>query len=91
MRNSVEEEAGQSQGRSQNFSMEGAKPHNFSSNSFNILNKFPAHNHIEIKSEVEQNYRDNFGIEFVVEIKKYMVYKNILILPEIHYKRYKIL
>ena len=36
----------------------------------NELSKIPAHDHIKINGEVEQNYSDNFGIEFFVEFKK---------------------
>ena len=41
--------------------------YNFSYN-FYIMSKFPAHGHLKISSDVEKNYSDNFGIEFVVEI-----------------------
>ena len=63
------------QGRSQEFSKDGAKLHITFSYNFNNLNKFSVHNQIKINGEVEQNYCDIFSIEFV-EIKK-IVYKYI--------------
>ena len=44
---------------------------------FNMLSKFQAHDHIKINCEVEQNYSDNFSIDFVVEVKKIYMLINI--------------
>ena len=54
------------QGRSQDFSKGWAKLHIIFSYNINILSKFPAHGHVKINYEVEQNYSDSFGIELNV-------------------------
>ena len=60
------------QWRSQNFCEGGTKFHIIFSYILNILSNFPAQGHIKVNDEVEKNYSDNVGIEFVVEIKKYV-------------------
>ena len=64
-----------------------AKLHVILSYNFQILSKFPAHDHIKINGEVEQNYSDNFVVDFVV---KKNVFKHLFILREIHNQKHKI-